>query len=321
MIENSYKCSLFNCKSEKKLAEYLIIKYPKEYKETKQILQNNPISFYINYSKVINNKEREIFECKKKIKHIHNRLKKLFSNLEKKDYLKSGIKKQSYITNAKRHSYNNFFLLIDIKNFYPSITQEYIKNKLIITYKQSSDVAEFISNAVTISQKKSDNKRSLVTGSPLSQYFSYVINKKMFDELEKISKENNIIFSVYVDDISFSSKEIITYKFLKRVFYIIKKNKFYIGKNKKFYRGKISSKSIITGVLLTKYGLFGTEKNKTKIRAKIENLKILEKDSIEYKEQYKSLIFSIQQLVHINKGYKKYLNLIKEHFSNFEYKT
>ncbi|WP_323595752.1 hypothetical protein [Aliarcobacter butzleri] len=41
-----------------------------------------------------------------------------------------------------------------------------------ITYQQSSNVTEFISNAFTVPQKKANNKRVLVTGSALSQYFA-----------------------------------------------------------------------------------------------------------------------------------------------------
>jgi len=47
-----------------------------------------------------------------------------------------------------------------------------------MTYGQSSNVAEFISNAITVPQKKANDKRALVTGSVLSQYFAYVINKR-----------------------------------------------------------------------------------------------------------------------------------------------
>lgn len=254
---------------------------------------------------------REYFKCLPKTEYIHKRLKKLFDNLIKEDYLKSGIKKQSYISNAKTHLKNNYFFLIDITNFFPSITKKYIKKELILTYKQSNDVAEFISNALTAPQKKANNQRALVTGSPISQYFSYVINKKMFDELEILAKNYGVKFSLYVDDISFSSNKIISHNFLQKVFYIIKSNGYEISKNKpdkkKFYRGKIGINSIITGIVMSKDGIFIPKSREERIENQIEELKNIDSSSDDFKKSYDKTISSIQQAIVVNGIYKKYL--------------
>ena len=102
------------------------------FKKLKEDFKNNPMSGYKYFDKIeITN--REYFKCLPKTEYIHKRLKKLFDNLIKEDYLKSGIKKQSYISNAKIHLKNNYFFLIDITNFFPSITKKYIKKELILT--------------------------------------------------------------------------------------------------------------------------------------------------------------------------------------------
>jgi len=228
-------------------------------------------------------------------------------NIEQSSYLKSGVKKESHITNAKEHQNSNFFLLIDIKSFYPSITKSKIKKQLILTYKQSKDVAEFISNLVTVPQEKALGKRALVTGSPLSQWFAYMINKKMFDELNKVSKEENITFSVYVDDITFSSKTIITYKFYTKVYNIISKYGYRIHQGK-MYRGKLGNKTKITGIQFTKYGFRLLDKHKVKIR------KILKSKNCS--SQIKSLLGLVNFSIQVNPKYSKYKYLIEKSISN-----
>lgn len=255
-----YQCVLYNCKSLNNLTKYLCLKDKQELQQLKQDIKKDPFKFFKPFTK--NN--RELFICNLKIKLLHRRLMKLFQ-VEVPSYLKSGIKKQSHITNVQAHAGNNFFLLIDIQGFYPSITKSKIKHQLIRTYNQSSNVAEVISNLVTVPQIKANSKRALVTGSVLSQYFAFVINKKMFDELYEVSQQNNITFSVYVDDITFSSKTIISYQFHQKIYSIIKKYGYTIHQGK-IYRGKIGSKSTITGIHITKYGFRLLDKHRTEIK-------------------------------------------------------
>lgn len=291
---NPYSCTLYNCKSLNKLKSYLNIEDDKYFKSLKTDLSENSFKFFRKFEK----NERELFRCNTKITQIHERLIKLF-NIEKSEYLKSGVKKESHITNALAHKDSNFFLLVDIKGFYPSTTKSKIKKQLIMTYQQSSNVAEFISNAVTVHQKKANDNRALVTGSVLSQYFAYVINKKMFDELYELSKLNDVIFTVYVDDISFSSKKVLTYKFHQQVYNIIKRYGYTVH-NGKVYRGKINNKSKITGIHITKYGFRLLKKHKEKIK----DLK--NKTDIKSK---KSLLGMLNFAIQVNPKYRRYKKL------------
>jgi RNA-directed DNA polymerase len=291
---NPYSCTLYNCKSLNKLKSYLNIEDDKYFKSLKTDLSENSFKFFRKFEK----NERELFRCNTKITQIHERLIKLF-NIEKSEYLKSGVKKESHITNALAHKDSNFFLLVDIKGFYPSTTKSKIKKQLIMTYQQSSNVAEFISNAVTVPQKKANDNRALVTGSVLSQYFAYVINKKMFDELYELSKLNDVIFTVYVDDISFSSKKVLTYKFHQQVYNIIKRYGYTVH-NGKVYRGKINNKSKITGVHITKYGFRLLKKHKEKIK------ELKNKTDIKSK---KSLLGMLNFAIQVNPKYRRYKKL------------
>jgi len=321
---NTYQCTLYGVKSLNKLQTFLQIKQKKHFKTLYSNLISNPMGYYSSF---INQENRLIFSCSKHITRLHKKVMRLF-NIEQALYLKSGVKKESHITNAREHKESNFFLLVDIKGLYPSITKSKIKTQLIQTYKQSKDVAEFISNLVTVPQEKADGKRALVTGSPLSQWFAYIINKKMFDELYKVSKEENITFSVYVDDITFSSKKIVTYKFYNKVYNIISKYGYRIHQGK-MYRGKLGVKTKITGIQFTKYGFRLLKKYKRKIRnnyiIKFNKLKwsiIPKKSSLKdynyqfyefhqpfkrgYDKEVKSLLSLVNFAIQVNHKYSKY---------------
>ncbi len=296
---NPSQCTLYGVKSLNKLQTFLQIKEKKHFKTLSSNLISNPMGYYSSF---INQDKRLIFSCSKYITKLHMKLMRLF-NIEKSSYLKSGVKKESHITNAKEHQDSNFFLLVDIKSFYPSITKSKIKTQLIQTYKQSKDVAEFISNLVTVPQEKANGKRALVTGSPLSQWFAYMINKKMFDELYQVSKEENITFSVYVDDITFSSKKVVTYKFYTKVYSIINKYGYRIHQGK-MYRGKLGKKTKVTGIQFTKYGFRLLDKHKEKIRKIIK--------SKDCNNQIKSLLGLVNFAIQVNPRYSKYKYLIEK---------
>lgn len=253
--------------------------------------------------------KRDFYECKPFTKKVHKRILELIKKDTPPSYLKSGVKNESYLKNAMMHASNKYFLLIDISKFFPSITKAKIKTSLIQHYAQSKDVAEFLANVMTVPQKKIDNKRALVTGSPLSQYASFFVNKPMYDKLQKIANEYGITFSVYVDDLSFSSKKTIPFAFVQRIIGLIRYNGYKIAKNKIYY-GKVGKKVNITGVRITKNGSYITLARKKRIQEKREKICELKVAGLDYAKEQKSLKASIQQAILVNPKYKRYLDLV-----------
>lgn len=300
--------SIANIKSKKKLSELLFISYPKEFKYLEYLYKNKPEECFISFTQ----DGRELFKLKPNTKKIHQRLHKLMSKEALPPYIKSGRKKHSYLTNAFEHKEAKNFFFVDIKSFYPSITFDKIKRNLIIDYNQSSDVATFISNLLTVKQHKSNGLRALVTGSPLSQSFSFLINKPMFDKLHNLANKHNITMSVYVDDISFSTKATIPFKFIHSVHSILKSHGYDLSKGKgKYYRGTEGNNAEVTGIKITKYGFFITDKRKDKIRKKIKELKENPTPKL-----FESLISSIVQAKLVNNKYNKYERLLKKYITN-----
>lgn len=200
---------LYNYKSINKLSNFLNFQDKKSFLFFLKSVKFNSKKYYKIYT-LKSKKNRKVFECNSEMKRIHTNLKNCFLKLNTPEYLFSGVKKKSYIDNAKFHKNSKNFYIIDIKKFYPSVTKYKIYTTLISSFKQSHNVADALSDILTV---ESEGKRFLVTGSPLSQIVAYFINKPMFDKINKLSMAYDIKFSLYVDDLSFSSKKNIPSKF------------------------------------------------------------------------------------------------------------
>jgi hypothetical protein len=73
-------------------------------------------------------------------KRIHTTIYSLLARIETPEFLFSGVKKKSYVTNAQLHKDAAFFLNMDIKGFYPNTGVDLIFNFFHkIMQKQSVD--------------------------------------------------------------------------------------------------------------------------------------------------------------------------------------
>jgi RNA-directed DNA polymerase len=119
----------------------------------------------------------------------------------------------------------------------------------------------------------------------------------MFNEIMILSEKNNLLFSLYVDDMAFSGGSYIPKNFHLQINQILKKYGHKI-KNKKVKYYSKNQKKIITGCLIT-------EDNKLKVLNKhrksiVELLAEYRQDKEEY--IYKRLIGKIQSAQQIEKS-------------------
>ncbi|MBD8216730.1 reverse transcriptase family protein [Erwinia persicina] len=135
------------------------------------------------------------------LKKIHKKIGSLLNRIEQPDYIHSGRKKRSIITNAKVHQNSYQLLKLDIHKFFPSTSGSKIYRLFVNDFQMQPDVAHLLTNLVTYNY-------SVPTGSPLSMVLAYWANKSMFDELYQLANENDLDFSVYVDDVAFSGEKI-----------------------------------------------------------------------------------------------------------------
>lgn len=153
------------------------------------------------YKEFVNDTGRTIQEPIAQLKSVHKRIGILFSRIELPQYLHSGRKKHSTLTNAESHRHATELLKLDIHKFFPSTSAAKVYKAFVEKFEMSPDVAYVMTNLATFAGK-------VPTGSPISMAVAFWANKDMFDELSKLAASSNLIFTAYVDDIAFSGSKI-----------------------------------------------------------------------------------------------------------------
>ena len=226
------------------------------------------ISPYVDRSK----KPRLIEPPQTELKTVQKRIKTLLGKIEVPDNVFSGIKGKSYSDNARQHlgeGTRNLYK-IDLTAFFPSISRETVYRFFFEDLCCSPDVTEVLTNLTTIDLKKLDQKclsevydflaakgvkccNHLISGAPTSQILSYLVNHKMFDELQALSDDNDVIMTVYVDDVVFSSEHKISSEFRKTVLSLIRKYNYQVSRKKVKGHSRTYPK-LVTGVIINSEG-------------------------------------------------------------------
>jgi Reverse transcriptase (RNA-dependent DNA polymerase). len=186
---------------------------------------------------------RKISKPKRKIKTIQKRIQHFLSKIERPYWLMSGEKNKCYIDNAKYHVNSNYIITADIKKFYDNCKRESVYLALKNQFKISSDVAGAITDLVTYNG-------GIPTGAPTSQLIAYYAYAEMFNEINNISCKYGCIFSLYVDDMVFSSEKPINHIQLKKDIDIVLRKYDHKLKYEKFNYYSKNKNKIITGVAL-----------------------------------------------------------------------
>lgn len=205
------------------------------------------ISPYVDKSK----KPRLIEPPQAELKAVQKRIKTLLGKIEVPDNVFSGIKGRSYSDNARLHLGENTRNLykIDLTAFFPSISRETVYHFFFEDLCCSPDVAEILTNLTTVDLKKLEQQNlsevydflagkgvkcynHLISGAPTSQILSYLVNHKMFDELQALSDRYNATMTIYVDDVVFSSEYKLSSEFRKSVLALIRKHNYQVSTKK-----------------------------------------------------------------------------------------
>jgi hypothetical protein len=281
--------ALYNLKSKNKLAALLGLPL----RDLKALQEDHFYScFQVSNGREVQNPQDALYL-------IHKFINKLLSRIELPDYLHSGRKKRSSITNAQYHLLNQYkTLTVDIENFFPSTLSNKVFGFFFNQMKQSPDVANLLTNLLTY-------KGYIPTGSPVSMNLAFFSNIKMFDELHRFSSNRDCEMTVFVDDIAFTGKEVNT-NFVSHVEAIITKHGLKV-KTKKTKIFEANSPKLITGVIV---------KN-NKIEPEYEQLKKLREDEANYRiepnNKQNQLIFNgrLAYLSQINKNLKIKMDIKK----------
>jgi len=278
-------CPLYKLNSKKKLKHVLGIM---DSRYLKQDFISASVSPYIEIN--AEGKQRLIEPPSRKLKGIQTRIKNMLGQIDDvPDYVFSGIRKRSYVGNARAHEGKLHLFKIDLTAFFPSIKRDSVYRFFKEELCCSPDIAKILTNFTTIDLQKAKIKdeasvfsflatkrtntfNHLISGAPTSSILSYLTNRKMFEELNAFAARNNAVMTIYVDDIAFSGKCSLSRQFRGSVIQIIRKYGYQISQSKVKGYSKNYAK-LVTGVIIDASGKLAI-KNSLRLKIVTEHKKL-----------------------------------------------
>ena len=151
----------------------------------------------------------------------------------------------SIVSNAKPHVNKKHVLNIDLKEFFPSISAKRVRQILVkhigINDSQMADVLALLCTY----------QKSLPIGAPTSPVLSNFACLEMDKELAAYCLLNDIVYTRYADDLTFSCNEYLTENVIQDLRIIINNHDFIINE-KKFRLLSSKSKQTVTGIIVNK---------------------------------------------------------------------
>ena len=276
-------------------------------KKLLEICENINI-YYYTHDSITNGKKRIFHTSINDLKEIQDRILKNFLTLfPLPSYMIGARKGSSQITNAKYHAGNKGYILkLDIKNFFPSITSNSVRDTLK-RIGLDEESANIITKLVTRWGK-------LPQGVSTSTYIAQLVILPMVKRFRELCKQHGFRVTFYNDDITITGGKKLK-NFEKLFIKIIKEEGFKNNKDKKNFND-IRKKQLVNNLVINSGKPSVLRETRNRIRANLYNLKKNGPLYINKKEDRKtisSLLGSIQYVKSVNEHQgKNLLNKFKE---------
>ncbi|NOH25695.1 reverse transcriptase family protein [Vibrio europaeus] len=146
-------------------------------------------------------KKRKIQQPINEMDRVHTRIASLICRIDVPNYLHSGRKGFSNVSNAKAHLDSSKLMATDVKSFFPSTTRRMIFSFFYSVMQCSPDVSDILADICTI-------HGHLPTGSRISMPIAFWASCRLFEELDSLSKHHDVKMTLYVDDLTFSGANV-----------------------------------------------------------------------------------------------------------------
>ncbi len=125
-------------------------------------------------------------------------------------FAKAYVAKQSIFENAKAHMYNDYFIMMDVENFFNSINHNNLIDKLFLELNRvrqnNISKAECIHIVKNCCVSKKGIPLGFITSPVLSNIYLKEFDGILYGKLKKLNLEN-VIYTRYADDICISFKD------------------------------------------------------------------------------------------------------------------
>src|ERR1700761_746549 len=187
---------------------------------------------------------RDITKPNFSLKIIQREINRQLKEFDLPDCMYGGVKGRNNFGNAYQHINSKYFLTIDLKKFFNNITNSQVHQTLISNGFTWTE-ARCITNLTTY-------KGCLPQGAPTSTTLANLVFAPTAAYLAEFCKEREITFTVFVDDLTFSSSRCFL-KHINLILGILQHNKFFVNHKKIRYRRNCSE---ITGIIVRRGEIF-----------------------------------------------------------------
>jgi RNA-directed DNA polymerase len=160
-------------------------------------LAHNRNDHYWRKERLIGEKKRLIVCPFGIMRQIHERVQSLCNRVEQPEYLHSPRRGHTAAGNADIHRSSKVVAKLDIRQFYPSTTDEHVFRFFRNRMNMTDDVAGLITKLCTVD-------RRLPFGSPLSPILCTLVHRELFDQIALYCRSLSLKMSLWVDDITMS---------------------------------------------------------------------------------------------------------------------
>jgi RNA-directed DNA polymerase len=245
-------CSIIGCKPDE--VEYITCNIDDYYTEWFEKKANKVTGDFKRY-KDGTIKERAIRPSLNRLKTIQSSIKnKILAPIHLPDNIHGGVKGRNNVTNAKPHQGKKYKFTTDLQDFYPSIKHNQVYHTFL-SLGNSNHFAHWLTKLTTW-------KYELPQGTPTSGHLANLVFLETDKKLISLCEQNNLTYTRYVDDLTFSSQQ--DFKpLLNQILLIIKEGGFNISYRKTSYKGN----QAITGIEIFNNFIDAPEKIKMKAAA------------------------------------------------------
>jgi RNA-directed DNA polymerase len=197
---------------------------------------------------------RKLCVSRNHLKKLQEKINTFLQKIQLPDYAYGSVKERSNILNARQHVNSRYFLSVDLKNYFPNISHHQVY-RMFKKNRFAQPVASILTQLTTY-------KGGLPQGPPTSPLIANLVFVETGKRLLDAIKDHDIIFTTYLDDLTFSSKK--DFKFLiPTLLQIIKEGGFVLNHKKITYK---VGKAEVTGVIIYQNKLWPTPEIKEKAK-------------------------------------------------------
>lgn len=186
-----------------------LLESDENYREFTLLEEYNPFSHKRKKARLVQTPNKDL-------RLVHERILRLLQRVEYPEYAHAGVKKRSYRSNAQAHQSSKEVATFDLSNYYGSVKAHHVYDFYLKQLKCARDVSGVLT-------KLSTHRSCIPTGSPLSPLLALHSSRSMFDSLNRLAQKYGLIFTCYVDDLTFSG-DVIPPSLEREVVSIVRRN-------------------------------------------------------------------------------------------------